>query len=123
MPGTVTLTSHLDARKGNVGKAVINWTSDSAGDADGLSIPFNGNIRRVVTKPGSSGDAPSVDYDIALDDEDGADVMAGGLIDRHTSSTESVVPTHDTAVYAGLLLPVISNAGNVKKGKITIYYD
>lgn len=122
MAGTVTLSSNLAAKKGNVGKAVVAWTSDSNGDADGLNISFNGNIRRVVTIPDGS-DAPSVDYDIVLDDEDGTDVMAGGLADRHTSNSESVVPTHDTAVYAGLLLPVISNAGDGKSGVIKIYYD
>jgi len=111
------------------GKVTIDWTSDSTGGTVAQTSPWPifGTITRIVTNPGAT--APTADYDATITDEDSIDVALGLLANRHTSTTESVYPTQvgSTAstwtgiTVAGTLTLNISNAGNSKKGMITIY--
>lgn len=102
------------------------WESDAAGDVNGTTscdIPINGYIYMVITDP--SADAPTDDYDIVLNDADGADVMGGQLANRDTSVSEQVIPTVDGVPISrfvnGSVALVVSNAGASKDGVIIIY--
>ncbi len=126
MAGIVTLTSH-DPPKGEqrIGKIVVDWTSDGSGDADGTDIPFNGVLRRIETDPDGVA-VPTTLYDIALNTEEGLDLASGVLADRSATVNEQEAPvigTYFQPAYAGLLTPVISNAGNAKQGQLTIFYS
>jgi hypothetical protein len=108
-------------------KTTVTWTSDGGG-ASSQTVSLNGTILRFTTDPGSA--APTDNYDIALTDEDGYDVLGGDGVDRDTTTTESFVPvilggdgvTVFPVVVAGTLTLSITNAGSAKNGTVTIYH-
>jgi hypothetical protein len=108
-------------------KTTLTWTSDGGG-ASSQTVSLNGTILRFTTDPGSA--APTDNYDIALTDEDGYDVLGGDGVDRDTTTTESFVPvilggdgvTVFPVVVAGTLTLSITNAGSAKNGTVTIYH-
>ena len=71
----------------------LDWTAD---DTDGsvpetiIDWPIAGILSYVTTNPGAP--APQDLYDIALEDEDGVDVMGGALDDRKTATGEVAFP-------------------------------
>ena len=70
------------------------WTSDGSGDVSGTDTEsVNGQVLRWATNPSST--APSANYDIVVNDEDGIDLAAGGLANRHKSSSEQVLTGGD----------------------------
>lgn len=129
--GTVTIAAEtIPAGE----KVTITWTSTSGGEADASGIPLNGYVERVVTNPGSA--APTANYDIVIQDADGADILAAKGANRHTSSTEQIVPFIgdgtgvDGLTSANAFSKVltygdhsmfIDNAGNAKGGTVVIY--
>jgi len=121
MAGSLTVNEHIaPKRNGILGKLKFTWTCDASGNVNGIDLPpINGLIERVATNPT---DGPTANYDIVLNDEDGIDVMGGGLADRHTTTSEQVIPTSKPAV-VGVLTPVVTNAGVSKTGVIQIYYS
>ena len=79
---------------------------------------------RWATNPSST--APSDNYDIVVNDEDGIDIAAGGLANRDTSNSEQVLTggdAKDGAAFDGALSLVVSNAGNTKEGVLRMYYQ
>ena len=113
------------------------WTSDVSGaDVSGgaglTTFSVSGEVLRITTDPGSP--APSANYDVVINDQDGIDVAMGFLADRHTTTTESVVPryrgtlpanggAYSAPVFtAGPLELVITNAGTSKQGVVRLYY-
>jgi hypothetical protein len=94
----------------------FTWTADAA---DG-SIPNTtssgyypdgrrgkvGYVSLVTTTPGTP--APTDNYDIALLDEDGVDIMGNSLDDRDTANPEQATPKIGT-VYGGRIMPGIMN--------------
>jgi hypothetical protein len=100
------------------------WTSDASGDMSGTdTADVNGRVLRWATNPSST--APSANYDIVVNDEDGIDIAAGGLANRHTSTSEQVLTggdAKDGAAFAGKLSLVVSNAGDSKIGTLRMYY-
>ena len=100
------------------------WTSDGSGDVSGTDTEIvNGQVLRWATNPSST--APSANYDIVVNDEDGIDLAAGGLANRHTSSSEQVLTggdAKDGAAFHGKLSLVVSNAGDSKIGTLRMYY-
>lgn len=123
--GTVTQTLTYTH---NFYALTFSWTSDASGNADQESTwPIGGYIVKVITNPGAT--APSVDYDITLTNSDGIDVMHGTLADRHTSTSEEVVPkvADNVTVYggsavAGKITLNVSNAGDSKVGTVTVIF-
>ena len=78
---------------------------------------------RWATNPSST--APDANYDIVVNDDDAIDISAGGLANRHTSSSEQVLhggDAKDGAAFMGKLSLVVSNAGNAKEGGLRMYY-
>ena len=100
------------------------WTSDGSGDMSGTdTADVNGRVLRWASNPSST--APSANYDIVVNDEDGIDIAAGGLANRHTSTSEQVLTggdAKDGAAFAGKLSLVVSNAGDSKIGTLRMYY-
>ena len=100
------------------------WTSDASGDVSGTdTVVVSGVALRWATNPGSS--APTDDYDIVVNDEDGIDVANGGLGNRDTSDSEHFIPGGDAdpgAAFVGKLSLAVSNAGNAKEGVLRMYY-
>lgn len=102
------------------------WTSDdAAGSVTCESVNVKGRVQRAVTNPGTT--APTADYDIVINDEDGVDVMQAQLGNRHTSNSEQAWPLIGTipveVLVLGDLTPVITNAGNSKIGTLVLYID
>jgi len=121
MAGSVTI-SYEDHE--SVKYVEWTWTSDGSGDVSGEDTKsVNGQVLRWATNPSST--APSANYDIVVNDEDGIDLAAGGLANRHTSSSEQVLTggdAKDGAAFHGKLSLVVSNAGDSKIGTLRMYY-
>lgn len=111
-------------------KITIDWVSDAAGAADGVIYGAVGRIERVVTDPDDTA-APTTLYDVALNDEQGIDVLLGRGANRSATVSESIAPGHPitdgtttgvvpVAVHGALTLAV-TNAGDTKAGKIVLY--
>jgi hypothetical protein len=108
---------------------VIDWVSDADGTADGTVGPVYGVLLRAVFNPGSP--APTDNYDVTLTDDDGVDVLSGLGANRHTTTTQEVIPlingsdgTNTTPLpraLANSLTMAITNAGDSKAGKIVLY--
>lgn len=119
----------------NVKKVLIDWTSDdTTGAVSGTTDKIVGTLIKGVTDPGSA--APTANYDIAITDEEGVDVLASSLstlANRHTSTTECVyfnltdagvapLPIGAYPVVCDKLTVAVTNAGNSKTGQIILYY-
>lgn len=95
MAGTVTITrrfGHPGGKSFGLEEVKISWTGDATdGSVPNTTLELSGTIERVVTNPGST--APTANYDIVIEDQDGIDVMQGALANRHTSNSEEVIPT------------------------------
>lgn len=121
MAGSCTVT-YGEARPG-VKSITWDWVSDASGNVSGTDTrAVSGEALRWVTKPSASV-APTDNYDIVVNDADGADVAAGVLANRDTANTENAFPAAGTFhAFAGPLSLVVSNAGNAKAGTLTMYY-
>lgn len=142
-----TLTTTKVESRGRI-EVVYEWTSTSGG-AVTVSLPdavaVYGYLQQIKTIPDGT-DAPTADYDIVLEDEDGYDLLLGQGADRHTSNVETVnfdlandtvfttstlSQTVDTSTtYVPWAVPVqgdivlkITNAGDSKKGEVRLLFD
>lgn len=118
--------------RAGVRRILIDWTSDdTTGAVSGTSRKIVGELIKGVTDPGAT--APTDNYDIAITDEEGADVLGGStssLANRSTSATQTVYFGLSDATAMIGAFPVVcdaltfsvTNAGNSKVGQIIIYY-
>jgi hypothetical protein len=119
---------------GPIKKIIASWTSDdAAGTASGTTNKVSGYLLRGVTDPGAT--APTANYDITISDEESVNVLGNcvdDLVDRHTSTTESVdfvigaAGTYTTGArpaVCDVLTIAVANAGNSKVGQIVLYVD
>ena len=116
MAGTVTITeiTHTSAKK-----ITFAWLSAS-GAADATTTnAFDGKIVGLTTDPGSA--APEDNYDVAITDADGHDVLLGAGANRDTSNTEHVVGASLSAVAGSKLTLAITNAGDAKDGVVILW--
>ena len=99
-PGTVTIS--YDSPSDNT----LVVTFSCVGSADDGSFPATSTsattlrgfyITEVRTNPGST--APQADYDIAINDSDGIDLMGGTLANRSATLSERAVPLLTTGAY------------------------
>jgi len=137
MAGSASTIAYDDGqdRKGQHGhirRIVIDWTSDDAtGQVVITTGKISGELLKAVTDP-DAGAAPTADYDIVITDEEGANVLANcydDLVDRHTSTTQTVdffltgaANVGARPVVCDILTITVSNAGNSKQGRIVLYY-
>lgn len=111
---------------GSVKKIGFAWLSvDGGGDAGKARKTtvnaYNGVIERLVTVPGVAPDAPTDDYDVAILDEDGTDVLMGAGANRDTANTEQVLASSLGCVANDTLTLSVSTAGNAKRGTVYLY--
>jgi hypothetical protein len=128
--GTCTIT-YSQSRPG-IKRVTWDWVCDASGNVSGTDTKaLNGEVLRFVTNPDAV--APTDNYDITLNDEDGFDIANGLLANRDTLNTEQVVPVFETIVGAntygnrgtvidGKLSLVVASAGNAKAGRLVMYY-
>ena len=120
---------------GGIRKVIADWTSDdTTGAVSGTCKKVTGTLVKGVTDPGAT--APTDNYDIAITDSEGLDVLGNcvdNLADRDTANTEEVyflVSNLAATDPAGNLHPVVcdpltisvTNAGNSKQGQVILYY-
>jgi len=114
-------------REQSVGKIVVDWVSAADGSCNvALDKKLNGFIRRVLANPAGGADAPTDNYDITLEDQEGFDVLGGLLANRDTATTELVDVAATFAggiAVSGTHTLKIAAAGDTKKGRIIIYYS
>lgn len=129
MAGTVTQTSLPDS-VGGVKVITLTCTADASDGSypsTALTKKFSGYLLALETNPGTT--APTANYDIAITDADGHDVLEGVGADRHTSSTEKVSIVYSgTAVHPPvassdtLTLAITNNSANSAVTVIKLYY-
>lgn len=120
------------SRAGEYCKITVDWVSDStSGAVSATTKPVYGELVRGVTDPGST--APADNYDVALTDPAGADLLGlshDDLMDRDTANTEHVYfnlkPDATTVlaaypVVADAITISVTNADNSKVGRIILY--
>lgn len=125
--GTVVETARLI---GNVRTITLTCTAsvdDASFPAHALTTKFEGRLLKLVTNPGAV--QPQDNYDVALDDQHGHDVLEGVGANRDTLNTEEA-----PIVYAGtgthpvidesdtLTLAVTGNNVNSAVTVITLYF-
>lgn len=120
--GTVVITEEIF---GPVKKISFAWTAGTGVD-EGLATKttekaYSGEIIRLVTVPGSDGDAPTDNYDVVINDEDTTDVLMGAGADRDTANTEQILASFLGCVANDKLSLSITNAGDTKKGTVYLY--
>ena len=117
---------------GQFWKVEWDWTSDASGDVVGVTDDFvPGALFSAVTTP-STVDVPSDNYDVVVyqsyplvgggsDAVVATDLAGGNLANRDDTNTEvwECWPDSSTSV-TGKARIVVSNAGDTKKGRITL---
>lgn len=123
MAGTVTPT---DSNIRVIRKYTLNWISDAAGDVTYTTdVILSGVIERVNFVPDAV-DVPTDLYTVTLTDSDGIDVLqaigSAGLSSTVASTAIPLISDRPVVVDDALNL-VVDAAGNVKKGKISLYFS
>lgn len=120
--------------RGGLRKVIADWVSDdTTGAVSGTCRKVVGELVKITTDPG--GTAPSDNYDVAIADEEGVNVLgtivnSAALGTRDTANTEETYLniTDGTAgismfpVVADALTISIANAGNSKTGQLILFY-
>lgn len=121
---SVSSTSYVEFGHGveakRMQKVVISWTADDAnGSVPNLSLSLKGYLIQAVTNPGST--APTDNYDLVINDADGADICGGALANRDTANSECVV--FNPAPFADGSQTVVwsNNSVNSATGTLTLY--
>lgn len=119
MAGTVTKSESIHA---SVKKVAFAWTSDGSGNADATTTAvLDGKIIGLTTIPSGGGTAPTDNYDVALTDVGGHDVLLGAGANRDTALQESVAEASLGAVAGSKLTLAVTNAGSAKQGTVIVW--
>ena len=125
MSGTVVTTEQVLY---GMKKVKFEWTSSTGGDATKTTkVSYDGLVYRVIIAPGSSGATPSANYAVAINDDDGYDIINGlgadcstGSTDHYGISTGGDARSPLSAVSSKLNLAV-SGAGSANTGEVIVY--
>lgn len=126
MAGTIT-TTHRQV--GNIRKLAFACVADAA-DASFPTVvlpPIEGRLLAIETNPGST--APTDNYDIAITDGEGHDVLQGVGQNRDTTNTERAPIVHTgTSIHPVvdegdvLTMAITNNAVNSAGLTVILYY-
>jgi len=99
-------------KTGQVRRITITATADASnGSYPAIPVPgIDGRLIQVATNPGSP--APTANWDLALNDEDGFDLTGGNGQNRHTTNTEQVALDKYISNDEGLSLVITGNSVN-----------
>lgn len=108
---------------GTIKKVKAVFTADNpAGTAQATTTKaYTGKIEGLTTVPAAGGDAPSADWDVVIEDEDGVDVLMGAGMNRSNAAAAHVVSASLGCVALDKLTVKVSNAGAGKKGTVYIW--
>jgi len=116
--GTVVLT---ETTFPSIKKVKFAWTSDGSGNATLTTLKsYTGECVRLITVPGTVGDQPTA-YSVAINDEDGVDVLVGAGATRSTTLTQQVLASSLGCVVNSQLTISVTGAGSGKKGTLYLY--
>lgn len=127
MAGSVTVTTTTRALNSGKKIKVVNiaWTADVAAATvpDTALNDLNGYLVKVITNPGST--APTANYDIMLLDYDDSTVDAANaaIINRHTTSSEIVLPTVPPLLCGNYTFNLTNNAVNSATGVCILFIE
>lgn len=94
-------------------------TNAADGTADGTTTGYyDGALLLVCTDPGAT--APTADWDVALNDSDGVDLLAGQGADRSATATE-YINSGMGGLASDQLTLAVTNAGNSKLLDVYVY--
>lgn len=104
----------------------VTWIAHTDGTFTNYTIlggKVNGVLERIITDPGVT--APTSNYDITVLDEDGIDVLGGGGMNRHASTTEEAacpLGSYFLRTLSNVLtLAIANNAVNGATGTLRLY--
>lgn len=135
---TVTYDEGVDGagKPGAIKRVIVDWTSDGSGAVTATTRKVVGTLVKVQTDPGAT--APTDNYDIAIADSEGVNVLATiqnttALGTRDTANTEETylhLLNADTTPIGIAAYPLVcdtlsisvANAGSAKVGQIILYY-
>ena len=108
---------------GGLQKVRWTWTCSSAGAySEATTVRFNGSLQELITIPGTSGDAPTDQYDITITDANSVDTLGGQGANRSGTATEYKKASDGLGfVKSSLLTLNVSNAGDIKQGTVELY--
>lgn len=119
--GSMTITEN---RSGTIKKIKAAWTA-STGDTGTVSgtttYTYSGRLLGAITVPGTGGDAPDDNYNIAINDSDSVDVALGALLLRDTANTEFRAEASMAAVANSTLTIAVTAAGSGNKGTVYLF--
>jgi len=120
MAGSVM--TFTEVTHGSVKKIKAVWTSDdTTGAVSGTTTyPYSGRLIGAITVP-SGVAAPSVNYDIAVNDVDSVDVALGALANRSDVNTEFVAEASMAGIAHSKVTIAITGAGNSKQGTVYLF--
>jgi len=106
---------------GSVKSITFAWTTAADGTCtQATTEKYDGQVIFVCTDPGAT--APTDNYDIALNDDNGVDVLAGAGANRDTADTEYIAAKESLGAVANSILTMeITNAGDSKIGTLYVY--
>ena len=125
-------------RPGRIQRVIASWTSDdAAGTASGSCRKVCGRLIKAMNAPGAAGVQPTDNYDIAVTDSDGVNVLSACLptLDNISNAAKTeryfFVKNTDAAPLSTSTAPLVSSAltiavaaaGNSKQGAITLYIE
>lgn len=119
MAGTVVVTEQTF---GVIKKVTFAWTSDAAGNADGVTTKiYDGKIEALATVPAGGGTAPTDLYDVIVADDDNFDVTVAAGQNRSSTVIQQVLSSSMGVVASQKLTLHVTNAGNAKQGTVYVY--
>lgn len=110
----------------------VSWTANGAGAVADVTIPSDDLamggwfLYAIETNPGAT--APTDDYDVTLEDQDGLDILGTAGTNRDTANTEiamptlSAMPTMAPVPDGDLTLKVANNAVAAAVGVIRLIF-
>jgi hypothetical protein len=116
--GTVVTT---EITSSSARKVRFAWTSSAGGAADATTTAaFDGKVVGLTTDPDGVA-IPTDNYDIAITDANGDDVLLGAGLNRDTAVTEHVAEASLGAVAGSKLTLAVTNAGNATQGVVVLF--
>ena len=128
-----------EGKKRDKFKLTMAWTSDGSGDVSGISTDDGTFITRKITDilkgkeivggevtPDAT-DVPTTLFDVVVNDSNSVDLFGGAFADLSETATTTSYP-FDATVYGSKIIksaltPVVSNAGDAKKGLIVLMFE